>query len=201
MKKFFKFLTRKADVATAEPVAQDHTTEPQQPPIENETAPKSNKKTRKKRPYSASSKEIANARPQGKTSSTSEEDTSAESAWKNRKKPKKETPKKQLKLPVSPLQLLTSSIFIYSVMVLVLVVQSLIVVQQSFSYRAEYQQLNQLKDKERKLNTEWGRMLIEKQTFGSSAQIATRATMEMGMFSPSRTQRVALTLPEKAPSQ
>ena len=39
-------------------------------------------------------------------------------------------------------------------------------------------------------------MLIEKQTFGASGQIATRATMQMSMFSPAYQQRIVIHIPQ-----
>lgn len=164
------------------------------------------KSTKKTRRYRAKTKVVAQANDGDDDTSTQhqsenpfhdhqDDDTDA-SLWKNRKK-KLQQKAKKLRPPISLKQLLLSSVVVYSLLILLILLQSFWVVRQSFLYRAEYQQLNQLNEKERQLNIEWGRMLIEKQTFGSSAQIATRATMEMGMFSPSREQRVIITLPEQ----
>lgn len=85
--------------------------------------------------------------------------------------------------------------FIYSLLFVVLLLQGLWTVHQTFVYRQEYQKLNLLHQEQKRLNIEWGKMLIEKQTFGSSGQIATRAT-ELGMFSPHYQQRIIITLPK-----
>lgn len=175
-----------------------------QPPAEEE------KTTKKTRRYKAKTKVVAQANDEDVSNVSATKSSRAKkdakeprdtkqgdpaTDWKNRKK-KNQPSQKRLLPPMSMKQLLTSSVLVYGVLIACLLVQSFVVVRQSFLYRAEYQQLNQLNEKERQLNIEWGRMLIEKQTFGSSAQIATRATMEMGMFSPSREQRIIITLPE-----
>lgn len=85
---------------------------------------------------------------------------------------------------------------IYSVLFLVVLANAVGVIHQTFNYRKEYQQLNELKQQTHKLETEWGRMLIEKQTFGASGQIATRATMQMSMFSPAYQQRIVIHIPK-----
>lgn len=85
---------------------------------------------------------------------------------------------------------------IYTILFLLILANAIGVVHQTFKYRKEYQQLNELKQKTHKLDIEWGRMLIEKQTFGASGQIATRATMQMSMFSPAYQQRIVIHIPQ-----
>lgn len=190
-------IRKKADIDFSVPDVDD---------IVNEQ-PEAEKIKKKARRYKAKTKVVAQANDEyspkvseEKTSRAKKEQKEPKTAdpatdWKNRKK-KNQPNQKRFLPPMSMKQLLTSSLLVYGLLIVCLLVQSFVVVRQSFLYRAEYQQLNQLNEKERQLNIEWGRMLIEKQTFGSSAQIATRATMEMGMFSPSREQRIIITLPE-----
>lgn len=85
---------------------------------------------------------------------------------------------------------------IYTILFLLILANAIGVVHQTFKYRKEYQQLNELKQQTHKLDIEWGRMLIEKQTFGASGQIATRATMQMSMFSPAYQQRIVIHIPQ-----
>lgn len=90
----------------------------------------------------------------------------------------------------------SSTTLIYIFILAVLVVSALMVVKQSFEYREEYKTLNQLNKEHKELGIEWGKMLIEKQTFGSTGQIATRATQQLNMFSPNGHQRAVMTLSE-----
>lgn len=70
-------------------------------------------------------------------------------------------------------------------MMLALVLGSgLMVVQQSFQYRQEYRTYNQLLQQKEQLNAEWGRLLIEQQTFGATAQIGAQAVLQLRMYSP-----------------
>ncbi len=46
------------------------------------------------------------------------------------------------------------------------------------------------------LNAEWGRLLIEQQTFGATAQIGTRAVTQLRMYSPPVAQTVVISLPQ-----
>ncbi|WP_432525609.1 cell division protein FtsL [Moraxella sp. ZY21109] len=92
--------------------------------------------------------------------------------------------------------LILHSFTIYTILFLLILANAIGVVHQTFKYRKEYQQLNELKQQTHKLDIEWGRMLIEKQTFGASGQIATRATMQMSMFSPAYQQRIVIHIPQ-----
>lgn len=85
---------------------------------------------------------------------------------------------------------------IYLGLFLAVLCNALFVIHQTYIYRVDYQKFNRLKERTQQLDTEWGRLLIEKQTFGSSGQIATRATMQMGMFSPSTQQRIVMNVPQ-----
>lgn len=85
---------------------------------------------------------------------------------------------------------------IYSILFIIVLLNALWVVHQTYYYRLDYLELNRLKAQTQKLEMERGKMLIEKQTFGSSGQIATRATMQMGMFLPSNQQRIVIQVPQ-----
>lgn len=85
---------------------------------------------------------------------------------------------------------------IYSILFIIVLLNALWVVHQTYYYRLDYLKLNNLKAQTQKLEMERGKMLIEKQTFGSSGQIATRATMQMGMFLPSNQQRIVIQVPQ-----
>lgn len=98
-------------------------------------------------------------------------------------------------------QHLCRPVVIYTILFVVILLNALWVVNQSYYYRLDYLQLNALKAKTKELETERGKMLIEKQTFGSSGQIATRATMQMGMFLPSNQQRIVIQVPKNVGTQ
>lgn len=91
--------------------------------------------------------------------------------------------------------LVKQSRWVYWTTFVLLILQGLLVVNQVFLYRTEYQTFNRLKKESKDLDIEWGKMLIEKQTFGSTGQIATRSTQQLGMFSPNGQQRIVMTLP------
>ena len=50
-------------------------------------------------------------------------------------------------------------------------------------------------------NAEWGRLLIEQQTFGATAQIGTRAVTQLRMYSPPAAQTVVISLPMTSEDQ
>ena len=57
--------------------------------------------------------------------------------------------------------------------------------EQIQTYHQDYSVLQDMKRKQRKLQVEYQRLLIEQQTFSATPQIANRAVTELGMFSPS----------------
>lgn len=86
--------------------------------------------------------------------------------------------------------------FISYVVLLVLVFFSAImVVFQVFEYRHDYRELSAFNRERDDLNAEWGRLLIEQQTFGATAQIGTRAVTQLRMYSPPAAQTVVISLP------
>ncbi len=66
------------------------------------------------------------------------------------------------------------------------------VVHQVFQYRYDYRGFTKLIREKDNLNAEWGRLLIEQQTFGATAQIGSRAVTQLRMFSPPASQTVVI---------
>lgn len=83
----------------------------------------------------------------------------------------------------------------YSVLITFVFVSALMVVFQVFEYRHDYRELSTHMRQRDDLNAEWGRLLIEQQTFGATAQIGTRAVTQLRMFSPPTNQTVVISLP------
>ncbi|HCQ62811.1 MAG TPA: cell division protein FtsL, partial [Acinetobacter nosocomialis] len=75
-------------------------------------------------------------------------------------------------------------VVIYTVMVALVFISAMMVVLQVFEYRHDYRELSSYMRERDDLNAEWGRLLIEQQTFGATAQIGTRAVTQLRMFSP-----------------
>ena len=67
-----------------------------------------------------------------------------------------------------------------------------LVINQVFEYRHDYREYNQLLREKDDFNSEWGRLLIEQQTFGATAQIGTRAVTQLRMYSPPASQTVVI---------
>ena len=84
---------------------------------------------------------------------------------------------------------------VYAVMVAVVFISAMMVVLQVFEYRHDYRELSSYMRERDDLNAEWGRLLIEQQTFGATAQIGTRAVTQLRMFSPPATETVVISLP------
>ena len=72
---------------------------------------------------------------------------------------------------------------------------AMMVVFQVFEYRHDYRDLSAYMRERDDLNAEWGRLLIEQQTFGATAQIGSRAVTQLRMFSPPAAQTVVISLP------
>jgi cell division protein FtsL len=77
-----------------------------------------------------------------------------------------------------------------------LLASALGVAYQVFLYREGFQRLQQAYKARERLDVEWGKLLIEQQTFGATTQIGGRAVMTLRMYSPPPNQTVTLTLPE-----
>lgn len=76
-----------------------------------------------------------------------------------------------------------------------LVGTAMAVAHQVFLYREEFKQLQEVRQQREKLDVEWGQLLIEQQTFGSTSQIGSRAVVSLRMYSPPPSQTVVLTTP------
>lgn len=75
-------------------------------------------------------------------------------------------------------------------------ISAVFVVFQVFEYRQDYRKLSSYLRERDDLNAEWGRLLIEQQTFGATAQIGTRAVTQLRMYSPPVSQTVVISLPQ-----
>lgn len=85
----------------------------------------------------------------------------------------------------------------YAVLLILVLLSAVMVVFQVFEYRQNYRELSGYYRERDDLNAEWGRLLIEQQTFGATAQIGTRAVTQLRMYSPPATQTVVISLPMK----
>lgn len=83
----------------------------------------------------------------------------------------------------------------YAILLLLVMVSAIMVVLQVFQYRHDYRELSSFYRERDDLNAEWGRLLIEQQTFGATAQIGTRAVTQLRMYSPPAAQTVVISLP------
>lgn len=86
-------------------------------------------------------------------------------------------------------------VVVYDVLVALVFTSAMMVVFQVFEYRHDYRDLSAYMRERDDLNAEWGRLLIEQQTFGATAQIGSRAVTQLRMFSPPATQTVVISLP------
>lgn len=82
----------------------------------------------------------------------------------------------------------------YTVLVALVFISAMMVVFQVFEYRHDYRELSSYMRERDDLNAEWGRLLIEQQTFGATAQIGTRAVTQLRMFSPPAAETVVISL-------
>ncbi|MEQ1159663.1 cell division protein FtsL [Acinetobacter calcoaceticus] len=86
-------------------------------------------------------------------------------------------------------------VVVYTVLVALVFISAMMVVFQIFEYRHDYRELSSYMRERDDLNAEWGRLLIEQQTFGATAQIGTRAVTQLRMFSPPAAETVVISLP------
>ncbi|AOA59451.1 cell division protein FtsL [Acinetobacter larvae] len=86
----------------------------------------------------------------------------------------------------------------YAVMILAIMISAFMVVLQVFTYRHDYREYNAYIREREDLKAEKGRLLIEKQTFGATAQIGTRAVTQLRMYSPPARETVVVSLPAKS---
>ena len=92
-------------------------------------------------------------------------------------------------------QLVVKKVIVYGLLVSLVLVSAFMVVLQVFAYRHDFRDLNSYMRERDDLNAEWGRLLIEQQTFGATAQIGTRAVTQLRMFSPPAAETVVISLP------
>ena len=83
----------------------------------------------------------------------------------------------------------------YAILLLLVFSSAIMVVFQVFEYRHDYREMSSFMRERDDLNAEWGRLLIEQQTFGATAQIGTRAVTQLRMYSPPAAQTVVISLP------
>jgi cell division protein FtsL len=76
-----------------------------------------------------------------------------------------------------------------------IVASALGVTYQVFLYRETFQALQAERKQRERLDVEWGRLLIEQQTFGATTQIGGRAVMSLRMYSPPPDQTVIVAQP------
>ncbi len=92
-------------------------------------------------------------------------------------------------------KLAMKKIISYIILLVLVFVSAIMVVFQVFEYRHDYRELSAFNREKDDLNAEWGRLLIEQQTFGATAQIGTRAVTQLRMYSPPVAQTVVISLP------
>ena len=89
-------------------------------------------------------------------------------------------------------------IVVYAILLLIVMGSAFMVVLQVFEYRHDFRELNTYMREREDINAEWGRLLIEQQTYGASAQIGTRAVTQLRMYSPPAAQTVVISLPTES---
>jgi cell division protein FtsL len=85
---------------------------------------------------------------------------------------------------------------IVSVLVAGIIGSALSVAFQVHETRLEFKFWQKSKQTRDQLDVEWGRLLIEQQTFGATTQIGSRAVIYLHMYSPPVNQTLTLTLPD-----
>ena len=94
-----------------------------------------------------------------------------------------------------PTKLKFKKLIAYVILLVLVFISAMMVVFQVFEYRHDYRELSSCMRERDDLNAEWGRLLIEQQTFGATAQIGTRAVTQLRMYSPPAAQTVVISLP------
>jgi cell division protein FtsL len=84
----------------------------------------------------------------------------------------------------------------YLILLLLVFLSAVMVAFQVFEYRHDYREFTEYQRQRDDLNAEWGRLVIEQQTFGATAQIGTRAVTQLRMYSPPVSQTVVISLPQ-----
>lgn len=86
----------------------------------------------------------------------------------------------------------------YSILTALVLISAFMVVYQVYLYRHDFRELNTQMRELEDINAEWGRLLIEQQTFGATAQIGTRAVTQLRMYTPPTSQTVVISLPTES---
>ena len=94
-----------------------------------------------------------------------------------------------------PTKLKFKKLIAYVILLVLVFISAMMVVFQVFEYRHDYREMSSFMRERDDLNAEWGRLLIEQQTFGATAQIGTRAVTQLRMYSPPAEQTVVISLP------
>ncbi|MGF2637692.1 cell division protein FtsL [Acinetobacter johnsonii] len=94
-----------------------------------------------------------------------------------------------------PTKLKFKKLIAYVILLVLVFISAMMVVFQVFEYRHDYREMSTFMRERDDLNAEWGRLLIEQQTFGATAQIGTRAVTQLRMYSPPAAQTVVISLP------
>ena len=94
-----------------------------------------------------------------------------------------------------PTKLKFKKLIAYVILLVLVFISAMMVVFQVFEYRHDYREMSSFMRERDDLNAEWGRLLIEQQTFGATAQIGTRAGTQLRMYSPPAAQTVVISLP------
>ncbi|MDH1068549.1 cell division protein FtsL [Acinetobacter johnsonii] len=94
-----------------------------------------------------------------------------------------------------PTKLKFKKLIAYVILLVLVFISAMMVVFQVFEYRHDYREMSSFMRERDDLNAEWGRLLIEQQTFGATAQIGTRAVTQLRMYSPAAAQTVVISLP------
>ena len=92
-------------------------------------------------------------------------------------------------------KLRTKKYITYACMLILVFISAIMVVFQVFEYRHDYRELSSFMRERDDFNAEWGRLLIEQQTFGATAQTGTRAVTQLRMYSPPTAQTGVISLP------
>ena len=94
-----------------------------------------------------------------------------------------------------PTKLKFKKLIAYVILLVLVFISAMMGVFQVFEYRHDYREMSSFMRERDDLNAEWGRLLIEQQTFGATAQIGTRAVTQLRMYSPPAAQTVVISLP------
>ena len=94
-----------------------------------------------------------------------------------------------------PTKLKFKKLIAYVILLVLVFISAMMVVFQVFEYRHDYREMSSFMRERDDLNAEWGRLLIEQQTFGATAQIGTRAVTQLRMYSPPAAQTVVISFP------